>query len=182
MADQLTAQTSKESKGFFNRLKKMLRPGSPSTIAAPTITPLPASILPPAGLVHVSIEPEEAAKLRARYNHFRILIIGRANAGKTTVLKRVCNTNEDPIYNKVRIPVSLDIPHLLSTNRSTRPRRCQLFRISLIWSLIPCRSEGSIMCMTNSPSRATHSSSSTILLVSRQVANRNFRMYSLSYR
>ncbi|KAG1842482.1 hypothetical protein C8R48DRAFT_781079 [Suillus tomentosus] len=31
-----------------------------------------------------------------RQNHFRILIIGRANAGKTTILKRVCNTRENP--------------------------------------------------------------------------------------
>ena len=38
--------------------------------------------------------------LRAKYTHFRILVIGRANAGKTTLLKRVCNTSEDPcIYN-----------------------------------------------------------------------------------
>ncbi|KAG6860185.1 hypothetical protein C0991_012195, partial [Blastosporella zonata] len=27
---------------------------------------------------------------------FRILVIGRANAGKTTLLKRVCNTTDDP--------------------------------------------------------------------------------------
>ena len=39
--------------------------------------------------------------LRARYSHFRILVIGRANAGKTTVLQRVCNTTEDPcIYDE----------------------------------------------------------------------------------
>ena len=43
----------------------------------------------------------EAVKLRKKYTHFRILVIGRANAGKTTLLKRVCNTDEDPcIYNK----------------------------------------------------------------------------------
>ena len=46
--------------------------------------------------------------LRAKYTHFRILVIGRANAGKTTLLQRVCNTTEDPcIYddnkNLVRI-------------------------------------------------------------------------------
>ncbi|KAG6807568.1 hypothetical protein H0H92_007064 [Tricholoma furcatifolium] len=45
------------------------------------------------------ISMEEAAILRARYTHFRILVIGRANAGKTTLLKRVCNTEEDPVYN-----------------------------------------------------------------------------------
>ncbi|KAJ7939555.1 hypothetical protein B0H13DRAFT_1548523, partial [Mycena leptocephala] len=27
---------------------------------------------------------------------FRILIIGRANAGKTTILKKVCNSVDDP--------------------------------------------------------------------------------------
>ena len=42
-----------------------------------------------------------AVELRKKYTHFRILVIGRANAGKTTLLKRVCNTDEDPcIYNK----------------------------------------------------------------------------------
>ena len=34
--------------------------------------------------------------LQAKYTHFRILVIGRANAGKTTLLQRVCNTTEDP--------------------------------------------------------------------------------------
>ena len=39
--------------------------------------------------------------LRAKYTRFRILVIGRANAGKTTVLQRVCNTTEDPcIYDE----------------------------------------------------------------------------------
>ncbi|KAG6905724.1 hypothetical protein DXG01_001127 [Tephrocybe rancida] len=37
-----------------------------------------------------------ASKLRDKYTHFRILVIGRANAGKTTLLKRVCNTTEEP--------------------------------------------------------------------------------------
>ncbi|KAG6913756.1 hypothetical protein DXG01_004493, partial [Tephrocybe rancida] len=39
--------------------------------------------------------------LREKYIHFRILVIGCANAGKTTLLKWVCNTNEDPcLYDK----------------------------------------------------------------------------------
>ena len=38
---------------------------------------------------------------REKYRHFRILVIGRANAGKTTLLKRVCNTTEEPcIYDE----------------------------------------------------------------------------------
>ena len=39
--------------------------------------------------------------LRAKYTRFRILVIGRANSGKTTLLQRVCNTTKDPcIYDK----------------------------------------------------------------------------------
>ena len=34
--------------------------------------------------------------LRTKHTLFRILVIGRANAGKTTLLQRVCNTTEDP--------------------------------------------------------------------------------------
>ena len=46
-------------------------------------------------------ELEDAFALRKEYTHFRILVIGRANAGKTTLLKRVCNTDEDPcIYDE----------------------------------------------------------------------------------
>ena len=45
--------------------------------------------------------------LRAKYSRFRILVIGRANAGKTTLLQRVCNTTEDPcIYDNEKNLVS----------------------------------------------------------------------------
>ena len=37
-----------------------------------------------------------AQRLRDRSERFRVLIIGRANAGKTTILQRVCNTTEQP--------------------------------------------------------------------------------------
>ncbi|KAG2748045.1 hypothetical protein P692DRAFT_20835426 [Suillus brevipes Sb2] len=38
--------------------------------------------------------------LRKMIGRFRVLIIGRANAGKTTILQKVCNTTDDPeIYN-----------------------------------------------------------------------------------
>ncbi|KDQ17623.1 hypothetical protein BOTBODRAFT_105217 [Botryobasidium botryosum FD-172 SS1] len=44
---------------------------------------------------------EEAAQLRSKYRHFRVLVIGRANAGKTTLLKAVCGTTEAPqVYNQ----------------------------------------------------------------------------------
>jgi septin family protein len=40
---------------------------------------------------------------------FRILVVGRANAGKTTLLQKVCNTTEKPLIfdgkgNKVNPP------------------------------------------------------------------------------
>ncbi|KAJ7135732.1 hypothetical protein C8R44DRAFT_608928 [Mycena epipterygia] len=39
---------------------------------------------------------DKAIDLRSKCGHFRILIIGRANAGKTTILKKVCQSIEDP--------------------------------------------------------------------------------------
>lgn len=46
-------------------------------------------------------EVAAAFNLRKKYKIFRILIIGRANSGKTTLLKRVCNSDEDPcIYDR----------------------------------------------------------------------------------
>ena len=49
--------------------------------------------------------------LRAKYTHFRILVIGRANAGKTTLLQRVCNTTEDPcIYDNDKNLVGVQRP------------------------------------------------------------------------
>jgi len=42
----------------------------------------------------------DPSEIRNKIGRFRILIIGRANAGKTTILQRVCNTRENPeIYN-----------------------------------------------------------------------------------
>jgi GTP-binding protein EngB required for normal cell division len=38
----------------------------------------------------------DAQDLRERIGRFRVLIVGRANAGKTTILQKVCNTTDDP--------------------------------------------------------------------------------------
>ena len=40
--------------------------------------------------------PIENENLRERFGQFRILVIGRANAGKTTILKKICDSTEDP--------------------------------------------------------------------------------------
>ena len=41
---------------------------------------------------------EDAAdhELRSKFKVFRLLIIGRANAGKTTILQKICNSSELP--------------------------------------------------------------------------------------
>jgi len=149
MADE-RQHTVKASKGLRNRLKKALGLGSP-TVAPPVVAPPPnaplpppaasslpvakapvAPVLPAAPAPAVIIDPDEAAKLQAKYTQFRILVIGRANAGKTTLLKRVCNTTEEPsIYdeekNLVRYrPIVIPHSHRSFTYSSNRPRRCRL--------------------------------------------------------
>src|ERR1700722_11415338 len=43
----------------------------------------------------------DGVDIRKKFPRFRILILGRANAGKTTVLKKMCETNKNPIiHNK----------------------------------------------------------------------------------
>jgi len=113
MADN-RKHTAKESKGIRNRLKKAMGLGSRSTPQSRPNSPT-AVVAPPVVTPAVTVDLEEAAKLRAKYTHFRILVIGRANAGKTTLLKRVCNTTEEPsIYDKGKNLVSYstyrDIP------------------------------------------------------------------------
>jgi GTPase SAR1 family protein len=40
--------------------------------------------------------PLSAQDVRGGFRRFRILVVGRANAGKTTLLQKVCNTTEKP--------------------------------------------------------------------------------------
>ena len=48
----------------------------------------------------VRLDPAQVKKHFDRIDRFRILVIGRSNAGKTTILQRVCNTTELPeIFN-----------------------------------------------------------------------------------
>ncbi|KAN0101199.1 hypothetical protein V8E55_001183 [Tylopilus felleus] len=41
-------------------------------------------------------DTDDFRKLREKFGRFRILIMGRANAGKTTILRAICNTTENP--------------------------------------------------------------------------------------
>ena len=47
-------------------------------------------------ITYRSFDMNKAIEYRRKCKHFRTLIIGRANAGKTTLLKKVCNSIEDP--------------------------------------------------------------------------------------
>ena len=40
---------------------------------------------------------EEIQETRQRFTRFHILVIGQANAGKTTILRAVCNTTDEPM-------------------------------------------------------------------------------------
>jgi GTP-binding protein EngB required for normal cell division len=40
---------------------------------------------------------EELLKLRQQCPRFRVLVIGRANAGKTTICQKMCNTTDPPV-------------------------------------------------------------------------------------
>ena len=42
------------------------------------------------------MDPDTVRKHFDRIGRFRVLIIGRSNAGKMTLLQRVCNTTELP--------------------------------------------------------------------------------------
>ncbi|KAG6329851.1 hypothetical protein ID866_9237 [Astraeus odoratus] len=44
----------------------------------------------------MEMDPAKAKVLIDGIRRFRVLVMGRANAGKTTILQRVCNTMEDP--------------------------------------------------------------------------------------
>ena len=48
----------------------------------------------------IQLDPDEVKKHFDRIGRFRVLVVGRSNAGKTTLLQRICNTTELPdIYN-----------------------------------------------------------------------------------
>ena len=62
----------------------------------------------------LDLDDRRAQRIRNRCGKFRILIIGRANAGKTTILKQTCGTTDEPeIYdvegNKVGITRDNDL-------------------------------------------------------------------------
>ncbi|KZP07201.1 hypothetical protein FIBSPDRAFT_763243, partial [Athelia psychrophila] len=61
---------------------------------------------------------KDSEEIRKRCGRFRTLVIGRANAGKTTVLQKVCGTTKRPVvYNargeKVSNSITVPMKHLI---------------------------------------------------------------------
>src|SRR6266404_5142465 len=80
--------------------------------------------------------PMDTKQRRLPNIQFRVLIIGRANAGKTTILQRVCDTTESPtIY---RRNSDGEREHVRSGGLTILPARLMLHRIDLTrpWRLV----------------------------------------------
>ncbi|KAI6138659.1 hypothetical protein BKA82DRAFT_293181 [Pisolithus tinctorius] len=68
---------------FWSRLPQRTLPPSDDTVV-------------PTRASDYRLDPAEAKKQIDRIPRFRILVMGRANAGKRTILQRVCNTTDQP--------------------------------------------------------------------------------------
>ena len=72
----------------------------------------------------ICLDPIAVKKHFDRIGRFRILVVGRSNAGKTTLLQRVCKTTELPeIYNSNGEKVKYLI---VQCHRSLMPAICRL--------------------------------------------------------
>lgn len=70
-------------------------------------------------------DAKEFENLQEKFGHFSILIVGRANAGKTTILRGTCNSTENPEVhdgdgNKVWIQVDVRRSVVCLSMRSDR--------------------------------------------------------------
>jgi septin family protein len=54
-----------------------------------------------------NMQMDQAMDLRTQIRRFRILVVGEANAGKTTILKKICNSVDSPeIFSPEGVKVS----------------------------------------------------------------------------
>ena len=82
-------------------------------------------ILPTESLV-ITVAPMGSQQSRPQTPEiqFRVLIIGRANAGKTAILQRVCETTDSPIVYRGKEEVRR--PTILSANLVSFPTQVKL--------------------------------------------------------
>ena len=67
---------------------------------------------------------------------FRVLIIGRANAGKTSILQKICETTEGPIIYRGKAREEVHGSTFLSASLISLPTRLKLSRPWMLVSLI----------------------------------------------
>ena len=83
----------------------------------PTIVGFLFQIMPnsPALTLDINYKKDLAPKLLNKADRFRILVIGTANSGKTTILQKMCKTNEKPeIFNSKRERVCFMCPYYVA--------------------------------------------------------------------
>ena len=110
----------------LERVNNRTRTGS-TTLALPNTT----------APMHAQQPPRRPPKIE-----FRVLIIGRANAGKTSILQRVCETTESPIVyrgngrdkTEVRGPTFLSVSLIFLPTRLNLTRPWRLVIIVLRFS------------------------------------------------
>ena len=78
--------------------------------------------------------PTQQLRRRTPDIQFRVLIIGRANAGKTSILQRICETTNSPIIYRGNERVRG--PAVSSTILISRPTRLNLTRPLMLVALI----------------------------------------------
>ncbi|KAI6143898.1 hypothetical protein BKA82DRAFT_4178705 [Pisolithus tinctorius] len=83
---------------WWRSLRRSQPPSRDAGILLPTEAAPPVALdaVAPTPASNYRLDPTEAKRQIDRIPRFRILIMGRANAGKTTVLQRVCNTTDQP--------------------------------------------------------------------------------------
>jgi len=121
---------------------------------------------------------------RFSYIKFRVLIIGRANAGKTSILQRVCDTTESPVAYRIvegrREQVGDSAPRPTYAHSPIRCGWNQLKRWVILsthdaasqWGCFPY-SEANTIFVMNWSSRTTKVTFSTTLADSRVVLKAN---------
>lgn len=86
-----------------------------------------------------AVAPVDAQRPRRRLPRvqFRILIIGRANAGKTSILQRVCETTKSPvIYRGKKKEERVRSPKVMFASLISLPTRLNLSRLWMSVSIV----------------------------------------------
>ena len=95
---RITTCDQRIAPSFFS--KHFCAMGAKQLICCLGTAPSPAPVPSPSHSPVPSLAP--APNSRAPDVRFRVLIIGRANAGKTSILQRVCDTTESPVIYRSR--------------------------------------------------------------------------------